>query len=390
MPVAGNRTEDRANAHIRWAERYIRAGDVDRAISHFGRAIEYNRRRSQGHAPHFGAGDVSSALAALAPAVAPAIATAATAAAAAFSLLCKPGSQCTAPPKPACDLCEAGGPIDRGVHGAIYNKRDDPRFVVKVLKDPTLAKRESRMMDLMLEITRRTNGAYRSLQASLVDSGRAPQLVIERYISAMRLYLFDSDKIRKDDKIPKKLREKDGVEKKHFLDILDQFRILHRFGVAHGDAHGGNVGLVGRVGQPEQRDFVIADPTKAIESPLSDLIEIKQIADGRPFMTAALQSLRDATKQGDSTSKAGYKYALNKKITDLDADEALLAFVDNNIGKLAEQERREAAGFVGGLVDEHNRVVDLMLSDWETLRTVMQGYTQNDKEFNFSDDERGT
>jgi hypothetical protein len=74
----------------------------------------------------------------------------------------------------------------------------------------------------------------------------------------------------------------------------------------------------------------------------------------------------------------------------LDTDEALLAFIANNItGKITKQERREVAGFVGGLVDEHNRVVDLMLSDWETLRTVMQGYTQNDKEFNFSDDERG-
>lgn len=390
MPIAGKRPEDRAEAHIRWAERYSRTGKVSRAISHFGRAVDYNRMSTS----HFGTGDVASALTSLAPTVA---AATTAAGAAAYSLLCTPGSQCTAPPKRACDLCATGGPVDRGVQGEIYDMRDDRSFVVKLLKDPELAKSEAHMMGRMLEITHRTNGAFRSLQARLVDSGSGPQLVIERYKRPMRRYLFDIGDTKAD-----KLRIEDKVEKGHFVDILDQFRILHRFGVAHGDAHGGNVGLVvkpeqrrfGLVVKPEQRYFVIADPTKARESPFSDLFEMQKLGDSQGDMTAAeyaalrvLYELRAATKQGDSASKSGYKYALNKKITDLGTEEAVLALMDKSNLGLSPTERIQAAETIGGLVDEHNSVVDLMQRDWKTLHTVMQGYTQHDKEFKFSDDE---
>jgi hypothetical protein len=221
--------------------------------------------------------------------------------------------------------------------------------------------------------------------------------VIERYKRPMRRYLFDIGDTKAD-----KLRIEDKVEKGHFVDILDQFRILHRFGVAHGDAHGGNVGLVvkpeqrrlGLVVKPEQRYFVIADPTKARESPFSDLFEMQKLGDGQGDMTAAeyaalrvLYELRAATKQGDSASKSGYKYALNKKITDLGTEEAVLALMDKSNLGLSPTERIQAAETIGGLVDEHNSVVDLMQRDWKTLHTVMQGYTQYDKEFKFSDDE---
>jgi hypothetical protein len=41
MPIAGDKREDRANAHLRWADRYSNYGDVHKATAHFGRAMEY-------------------------------------------------------------------------------------------------------------------------------------------------------------------------------------------------------------------------------------------------------------------------------------------------------------------------------------------------------------
>jgi hypothetical protein len=50
MPIAGENREDRANAHLRWADRYSNYGDVHKATAHFRRAMEYTQSR-------FGAGD---------------------------------------------------------------------------------------------------------------------------------------------------------------------------------------------------------------------------------------------------------------------------------------------------------------------------------------------
>ena len=375
MPVAGNRAEDRAKAHARWAERYSRAGNVDRAVAHFGRAVEYNRR--SGLAPRFGIGDVSSALTSLAPA-AVTLATAAAGAAAAavagaVALSCAPGSQCTArPQQAACDLCETGGPIDSGVHGRIYNMRGDPAWVVKVFNNHGLAHAEYRMMSLMHKITRLTNGAFRSLNARLVPSESGPvQLLIERYERPVRRYLFDTKKTKAED-----LRKKDKVELSHLMDIRKQFEILHSFGIGHGDAHGGNIGLVVK---DDQRYFVIADPTQASESTLSDLTEVRELGDGQGDMTAveyaalkAVHVLRAAMRQGNSPSGSRYKYSLNMKITDLDTDEAVLALMKHNGIRLPNKEDTdEVVSYIGGLVDDHNKVVDLMKKDMGILKAVM-------------------
>jgi hypothetical protein len=44
MPLAGSRDADRARAHLRWAERYSRTDEPNKAVAHFGRALEYDRR----------------------------------------------------------------------------------------------------------------------------------------------------------------------------------------------------------------------------------------------------------------------------------------------------------------------------------------------------------
>jgi hypothetical protein len=41
MVIAGERADDRREAHSRWAERYAKAGKVRKALAHFGRALDF-------------------------------------------------------------------------------------------------------------------------------------------------------------------------------------------------------------------------------------------------------------------------------------------------------------------------------------------------------------
>jgi hypothetical protein len=41
MGVAGQRAEDRGLAHYKWAERYTKRGQIDKALAHFGRALDF-------------------------------------------------------------------------------------------------------------------------------------------------------------------------------------------------------------------------------------------------------------------------------------------------------------------------------------------------------------
>lgn len=54
MPLAGTDAASRMEAHVRWAERYSRYGDVHRARAHFGRALDYDRLVAEGRGTEFG------------------------------------------------------------------------------------------------------------------------------------------------------------------------------------------------------------------------------------------------------------------------------------------------------------------------------------------------
>lgn len=47
MPRAGPDHEARTKAHLQWAERYHKRGDTQKALSHFGRALEYDAMRQE-------------------------------------------------------------------------------------------------------------------------------------------------------------------------------------------------------------------------------------------------------------------------------------------------------------------------------------------------------
>ena len=51
MPAAGTDSDERERAHMQWAQRYNKRGDVSRALAHFGRALEYSDMASFGGLP---------------------------------------------------------------------------------------------------------------------------------------------------------------------------------------------------------------------------------------------------------------------------------------------------------------------------------------------------
>lgn len=48
MPLAGRDSVSRAKAHMRWADRYERAGNAQKAGAHFGRALDYEKKSKHG------------------------------------------------------------------------------------------------------------------------------------------------------------------------------------------------------------------------------------------------------------------------------------------------------------------------------------------------------
>ena len=54
MPLAGSEPASRAKAHIRWAARYARSDDIQKALSHVGSALKYGNA-AQAHSSKFGA-----------------------------------------------------------------------------------------------------------------------------------------------------------------------------------------------------------------------------------------------------------------------------------------------------------------------------------------------
>jgi hypothetical protein len=171
--------------------------------------------------------------------------------------------------------------------------------------------------------------------------------------------------------------QRDGVTDSDFLDLLEQFRILHRHGVAHGDAHGKNIGFFPKNGSAvalrDRGGFVIVDPTWVVVSPLSDLFEPVP-----PEDTAVVEALRSATKQGGPTIERPDAYELSKVISDLGDDAAMSAFLT----KRSVAPTRSTVARALFYVDEHNKVVRKMGNDRSRLAFALE------KVIPKSDDER--
>ena len=153
-----------------------------------------------------------------------------------------------------CALC--GEFVAAGKQAFVFAHRSRTDKVVKVYLDAANAQRDARAFGVLNRISAR-DPKFRSLRAELVVDGARSVLVVDRFKSPLGAYVNDDGSI-----VP----NADGVTAWHFGDLLCQFGIMHSHGVAHGDAHSGNSGLV--VGADGAR-FVIGDPTSLTVSPLS-------------------------------------------------------------------------------------------------------------------------
>ncbi len=249
-----------------------------------------------------------------------------------------------------CPECEPVELAKGGIHGVVYPYKGKDGKVVKVFKedrnDPGQAERnalgEIRAYGILNKISA-SDPAFRSIKAERIpNDGGGVRIMIDRFSGVL------------DDYVPKdsgyavneeKMRE-DGVSERDFRDLLMQFKILHRHGVAHGDAHGRNIGRLKTGG------FVIVDPTWLKVSPLSELYDQHVEPEAKPVLDA----LRKATNQGSPTLEPTiYRYALNEEIS----YKGITALLQEFDVAWSTENLRHATLFIV----EHNELVRAMRSD---------------------------
>ena len=236
-----------------------------------------------------------------------------------------------------CGECRAY--ISQGAHGAVYHHKDIKK-VVKVFKEEheRLAEPEVRAYGILNQVSE-SDPSFRSIKARLIKRVKGDKVV---RIEIDKLKGLLADYTGADRAEAGRLMKRDGVTYEYFRDLVRQLRILHRHGVAHGDVHDKNIGLI-------DGGFVLVDPTLLSVSPLSDLYDGHIEQDARPILDA----LRKATKQGDPKLEPRYRYALDRRIPDLSEDREIAAFLRGFGIKATEASISKARR----LVVDHNGVV---------------------------------
>lgn len=264
-----------------------------------------------------------------------------------------------------CPECEHTEIAKGGIHGVVYPYKGKDGKVVKVFKedrndhgkDERNALGEIRAYGILNKISA-SDPAFRSIKADRIPKGGgAVRIMIDRFSGVL------------DDYVPKdsgyavnaKKMNEDGVSERDFRDLLMQFKILHRHGVAHGDAHGKNIGRLKTGG------FVIVDPTWLKVSPLSELYDQHV----EPAAKPVLDALRKATKQGSPTlDPTIYRYALNDEISSNALSTGISALLrDFDIAWSAENVKHASS-----FIYKHNKVVRAMWIDEKSdvMRLVKQ------------------
>lgn len=297
------------------------------------------------------------------------------------------------PSPPSHTPAPVGKPIKEGLHGMVFHHRDSPYKVVKKLDDPgnDASMNEVKMYPVLSKIKTLTNGDFLTLNAEVHDCPlpRCLSIVMDKFLRQTDDYISGDPAIVD----PKarlltagKLRDEVGLGdpndfQKAIKGLLVQYKILHRFGVAHGDAHTGNSGLV--VGEDNTPRFVIIDPTFSVISPLSEHWDQLQTNESLrvwgPLMKHILPMMRGVTRQG---MQNGFRFQLNKRIRDLADEHSIKEFLKNLVegnpmktdprtidpGKDADGDPYpNSIAVIEELVDQHNAVIDKMNEDWTRL-----------------------
>lgn len=303
MPRAGTDRGARAEAHLRWAQRYHDEGNTHKATAHFGRTLEYER------AAKFGAGHLVGFAEQL---TLPTLTVLGAAAAAAFATARSTGTVATAvetthghnvdgvSPHGAtgCDVC--GRKIANGKDAQVfaYNGRKSGAWVVKVLNTKLLLKKEVRAYGVLRAISAK-NAEFRPLQAFYTkDQG---YILIEKYTDQLISLMVGRTGQKS---VDAELMRAAGMTIAHVERLLREFEIMHSAGVSHGDVTFGNIGVMR---DNDQRRFVIGDPTNLATSPLS------------PFARSPKQPEERLIVE---TLRAAYQHKLSESI-----DEALQSMI---------------------------------------------------------------
>jgi hypothetical protein len=238
--------------------------------------------------------------------------------------------------------------INEGFHGRVYHHKHLPGKVVKVFNLETEANHEARAFGVLRRVGE-SDPSFRYLHAELLPASESRAracMVIDKFKGSLQSYVG-------------------LVGKEQVHDLLDQLDILHRHGVAHGDLHGGNIGL-------RDTGFVIGDPTLLQVSPLSELYDEPVDPDAMPILAA----LRKATKQGRPGPESTHMWVLNKPVSITRS--AVLDFLRGSSVGYSDAAVERAVAFINA----HNAVTKTMQLDRVYLMREFGSFT-SDKEWSF-------
>jgi hypothetical protein len=249
-----------------------------------------------------------------------------------------------------CGECETPK-IANGIHGVVYPYSGRDEKVVKVFSEKSRkpgeaesnALKEIRAYGILNKISE-SDPAFRSIKAERIPKGNGKvRIMVDRFSGVLDDYVPKSRGYAVNEK---KMLE-DGVSERDFRDLLTQFKILHRHGVAHCDAHGKNIGRLRTGG------FVIVDPTWLKVSPLSELYDERV----EPGAEPVLKALREATKQGSQKLRPIYRYTLDQRISL--SDKETTAFLRG----FGIDPSKENIDHFTSFIKKHNEVVNAMRYD---------------------------
>lgn len=255
-----------------------------------------------------------------------------------------------------CPECEDKA-IGSGCYGVVYPYKGNNEKVVKVFKkdvnnigqDERNALMEIRAYKILNKLTT-INPYFQSIKAEKIPTyeGESSRIIIDRFNGVLHDYT-GKDTLNASQKM-----NTDRVTEESFHNLVQQLKILHDYGIAHGDSKGENIGLL------NTGYFVLADPTTLKVSPLSELYDENIEPDEKPVLDALRKE---------------YRYKLSKEILDLTESSIILFLINFNINPT-----KLNINYVEKFIFDHNIVVRKMYIDEDSdLNKILREFRYVDK-----------
>jgi len=255
-----------------------------------------------------------------------------------------------------CTECEDKA-IGRGSYGVVYPYKGNNEKVVKVFRkdvnnigqDESNALKEIRAYKILNKLSA-INPYFQSIKAEKIPSceGESVRIIIDRFNGVLHDYTG------KDILNALQKMHTDGVREDDFHNLVQQLKILHDYGIAHGDSKGENIGLL------NTGYFVLADPTTLKVSPLSELYDEHIEPDAKPVLDALRKE---------------YRYKLSKEILDLTESSITLFLINFNINPT-----KVNINYVEKFIFDHNIVVrNMYINEASDLNKILREFRYVDK-----------